>query len=84
MQARILTGPALERARNWARERALDQALLLADLTQLAEDSLPAGVIVHFADNLAAQRLYARIGFVPHARLLLTRFRLSPAEATEF
>ncbi len=32
-------------ARAWARERALEQALLLADLTQLAADSLPAGVM---------------------------------------
>lgn len=45
MQARILTGQALERARAWARARALEQALLLADLTQLADESLPAAVI---------------------------------------
>ena len=77
MPARILNGPALERTRGWARERALEKALLLTDLTQHI-------FLMHFADSLAAQRLYARIGFAPHARLLLTRFRLSPAEAAEF
>lgn len=45
MQATILSGGQLELARAWARERALDQALLLADLTQVADESLPAGVL---------------------------------------
>ncbi len=45
MRARILAGQELELAQSWARERALEQALLLADLTQLAADSLPAGVL---------------------------------------
>ncbi len=44
-QAQILSGDALELARAWARARALDHAVLLADLTQLAPHSLAAGVL---------------------------------------
>ncbi|MDI7277034.1 MAG: GNAT family N-acetyltransferase [Anaerolineae bacterium] len=43
MQVHILTGRRLAEARAWAGAHALEQALLLADLTQLASDSLPAG-----------------------------------------
>jgi ribosomal protein S18 acetylase RimI-like enzyme len=43
LTVQLLRGAALEHALAWTRARALDQALLLADLTQLADESLPVG-----------------------------------------
>jgi len=45
MRVSILEGAELEQARAWARQHALDEALLLADLTQQAAASLPAGAL---------------------------------------